>query len=169
MVQQNLYREDLYYRLNVVPINIPPLRERKEDILGLIAMYLNYFNEKYNMGKSFAPKTMDLLLEYHWPGNVRELINTLERLMVTIVEDVISPEDLPGHFRKNENKQSYLCISTLKDAIAELEKSMITEALKNYKTTRKAAKYLGISQSALVKKASKYGIKSGYFYSPNNQ
>lgn len=158
LVHQNQYREDLYYRLNVVPLNIPPLRYRKEDVLALIVMYLNFFNKKYDMGKSFAPKAMDVLLEYDWPGNVRELINTLERLMVTIVEDVISIEDLPPDVVQIQSKQSFMHTSSLKDAVSELERSMITEALKKYKTTRKAAEYLGISQSALVKKANKYGI-----------
>jgi PAS domain S-box-containing protein len=169
LVQQNLYREDLYYRLNVVPINIPPLRERKEDILALIVMYLNYFNKKYGMGKSLAPKTMDALLKYEWPGNVRELINTLERLMVTIVEDVISPEDLPPHIVQDERNQNYMQTSSLKDAVSQLEKSMIIEALKKYKTTRKAAQFLRISQSALVKKANKYGIKHEMIWLGDNQ
>jgi len=169
LVQQNLYREDLYYRLNVVPINIPPLRERKEDILALIVMYLNYFNKKYGMGKSLAPKTMDALLKYEWPGNVRELINTLERLMVTIVEDVISPEDLPPHIVQDERNQNYMQTSSLKDAVSQLEKSMIIEALKKYKTTRKAAQFLRISQSALVKKANKYGIKHEMKWLGDNQ
>ncbi|AGL00083.1 sigma 54-interacting transcriptional regulator [Desulfoscipio gibsoniae] len=158
MVQQNQYRKDLYYRLNVVPVNIPPLKDRKEDILALIAAYLNLFNKKYGMGKSIAPRAMDLLLEYDWPGNVRELINTLERLMVTINEDVISVEDLPSFMTGINASHKYLRTASLKDAVAELERTLIVDALKKYKTTRKAAEYLGISQSALVKKANKYEV-----------
>jgi len=158
MVQQLQYREDLYYRLNVVPIKIPPLKERKEDILALIAMYLNFFNQKYGMGKSIAPRAMEALLEYHWPGNVRELINTLERLIVTINEDIISIEDLPSHMIVKNSGPKYLHDFPLKDAVAELERTLIIEALKKYKTTRKAAESLRISQSSLVKKASKYEI-----------
>lgn len=121
-------------------------------------MYLNFFNQKYGMGKSIAPKAMEVLLEYHWPGNIRELINTLERLIVTINEDVISIEDLPSHMVVKNSSPNYLHTFPLKDAVAELEKTLIIEALKKYKTTRKAAEFLGISQSALVKKAKKYEI-----------
>jgi PAS domain S-box-containing protein len=169
LIEKKLFREDLFYRLNVVPINIPPLRERKEDILALIVKYMNYFNKKYDMAKSLAPKTIDLLLEYHWPGNVRELINTLERLIVTIVEDVIMPEDLPVHFLPNNTEEDYSVAVSLKEKIAQLEAKMIAEALKKYGTTRKAARYLGISQSALVKKANKYGIKNTKIWEYENQ
>ena len=158
MVQQTQYRKDLYYRLNVVPVNIPPLRDRKEDILALIAKHLNFFNQKYGMGKSIAPRTMDVLLEYDWPGNVRELLNTLERLIVTIKEDVISVEDLPPYIVHTQSSPNCLQTSSLKHAVANLERTLIAEALKKHKTTRKAAESLGISQSALVKKAKKYEI-----------
>lgn len=159
MIQDKVFREDLYYRLNVVPLTIPPLRERKEDILALIVSYLNHFNKKYGTGKSFAPQTIDYLLKYNWPGNVRELINTLERLAVTVVDELILPEDLPQVIVGKNGEVFYETVQSLTQAVASLEKNMIIKALQEHKSTRKAAKALFISQSALMKKAAKYGIK----------
>ena len=104
MVNRGEFREDLYYRLNVIPITIPPLRERKEDIPGLVWYFLNKFNKKYNQEKYVSPAAMDKFLQYSWPGNVRELSNMIERLVVTVKQDVIHPEDISfEHADKNMN------------------------------------------------------------------
>ncbi|GAB6174544.1 sigma 54-interacting transcriptional regulator [Paradesulfitobacterium aromaticivorans] len=157
MVQDKLFREDLYYRLNVVPLVIPPLRERKEDILPITASYLRYFNQKYKTDKILAPAVIDIFYQYEWPGNIRELVNTLERLAVTVAHDVIRADDLPLQFIPKA-PQGLEKSESLPALVAQLEKSMILKALKEHKSTRKAARVLGMSQSALMKKIKKYGV-----------
>jgi PAS domain S-box-containing protein len=156
MVKSKLFREDLYYRLNVVPLLIPPLRERTEDILPLTIYHLEYFSKKHNITKIISPKTMECLMAYSWPGNIRELINTLERMVVTVDHDILEPQDLPQTLL-SEIPELHANNSLL-DAVASLEKKLISKALMEHKTTRKAAIILGISQTCLIKKAKKYGI-----------
>ncbi|MFZ5650343.1 MAG: sigma 54-interacting transcriptional regulator [Bacillota bacterium] len=168
MVQERLFREDLYYRLNVVPLTIPPLRDRKEDILALIVHYLNYFNKKYETGKSLHPNTIDILLKYHWPGNARELINTLERLVVTMADDMIFQEDLPSFLMQGGDEIINEPAASLEKAVCNLEKLMILKALKEHKSTRKAAEALKISQSAVIKKAKKHGIRYDKYWDIND-
>ncbi|AET66833.1 PAS domain S-box/parallel beta-helix repeat (two copies) [Desulfosporosinus orientis DSM 765] len=158
MVKQKLFREDLYYRLNVVPLLIPPLRDRVEDILPLTSYYLEYFAKKHKIIKTLSPKTMKCFLSYSWPGNIRELINTLERLIVTVDHNILEPTDLPKALLSEIQIPELHASYSLIDSVACLEKKMITKALMELRTTRKAAKKLGISQSCLIKKAKKYGI-----------
>jgi len=98
MVRQGNFREDLFYRLNVVPITIPPLRERKEDIPFLVAHYTDLYNKKYNMEVKFSREAIEALYKYDWPGNVRELANLVERIVVTSQESLIKPELLPKKY-----------------------------------------------------------------------
>lgn len=156
MVKSKLFREDLYYRLNVVPLIIPPLRERIEDILPLTIYHLEYLFNKYKISKKLSPKTMDCLMAYSWPGNIRELFNTLERLVVTVDRDNIEPQDLPKILRTEISELNLN--NSLIDSMASLEKKLIVNALKEHQTTRKAANMLGVSQSSLTKKAKKHGI-----------
>lgn len=156
MIKSKLFREDLYYRLNVVPIIIPPLRERTEDILPLTLYHLDHFARKHKIVKTLSPKTIEYLMSYSWPGNIRELINTLERLVVTVDYEIIEPHDLPQGLLSEIPEQHVN--NSLIDAVASLEKKLITKTLLEHKTTRKAATILGISQSSLIKKAKKYGI-----------
>ena len=93
-VSQQKFRADLYYRLSVVPMVIPPLRERKEDVIPLIEFFLNRFNKKFRLAKNIAPGVQDIFLWYDWPGNIRELRNIIERLMVTSESDTIYVEDV---------------------------------------------------------------------------
>ncbi len=93
MVNEKKFREDLFYRLNVVPLNIPSLRERREDIPFITAYYLKLFNESYNMTKRFSSEVMDAFEAYSWPGNIRELRNLVERLVVMCPEDTITPAE----------------------------------------------------------------------------
>jgi len=162
MVRKGKFREDLFYRLNVVPITIKPLRERKDDILPLIVHFVERFNKKYQLNKRFASTTVDILMEYTWPGNIRELENMIERLMVMVNDDVIQPHHLPGRIKGTALTINHLlkddAIIPLKKAVAETEKNLIKKALEKYKTTRKAAKALGIDQSTVVRKAQKYEL-----------
>lgn len=98
MVKEKKFRADLYYRLNVIPVTIPPLRERKEALLHLIEYYLNHHNKKYGLRKTLAPDVRRCLLQYPWPGNVRELENLMERLVVMVDSEEISVDDLPGEY-----------------------------------------------------------------------
>lgn len=155
-VKGHLFREDLYYRLNVVPVFIPPLRDRKEDIVPLTMSFLSKFNKKYSLSKKLSPEVIKSLLRYDWPGNVRALENTIERLVVTSDRTIIGVEDLREKTRIEETADSALRM--LANVVEETEKSLISQVLQQCRTTREMAKMLGISQSAVVKKMKKYQI-----------
>ncbi|HWP97686.1 MAG TPA: sigma 54-interacting transcriptional regulator [Syntrophomonadaceae bacterium] len=159
MVANNRFRLDLYYRLNVIPVNVPPLRERKEDIPVLANYYLNMFNLKYGMNRRLHRGVLDCLYDYDWPGNVRELENLLEQLIVTGMHEVIILEDLPATFSPktpmNTGSQELL---PLKEALENTERQLLEKAFICCKSTYKIAEALGINQSTVVRKAAKYGI-----------
>jgi PAS domain S-box-containing protein len=157
MVDKRDFRRDLYYRLNIVPIKVPPLRERKADIVPLGFYFLNKNNIKYRLNKQFHPEVIRFFEEYHWPGNVRELENLIERLVVTTDRDEITLNDLPSGMYQNIESRK-LGKGKLKEVIATIERKIIKEQMEESKTTRRAAKELGISQSALVKKMQRLGI-----------
>ncbi|WP_244269439.1 sigma-54 interaction domain-containing protein [Natronincola ferrireducens] len=159
MVREGKFREDLYYRLNVVPIRIPPLRQRKEDIIPLVHYFTKLFNKKYHFHKSFSKETLEIFYHYKWHGNVRELQNIIERLVVVTDKDLIIKVDVEGILNLQYDHDNITAEDQLKDAVKKLESKLIKEALKNHKSTRKAAKKLGIDQSTLVRKIKKYGIK----------
>jgi len=150
MVEQGLFRADLYYRLNVIPIVIPPLRERKEDIPFLVSHFLQKFNKKHRQVKSIDPGAMDILYHYPWPGNVRELENLVERLVVITPGDIIEARDLPINVL---NKGS-----SFSDNGSLSEKEIITELYHRLRSTRKVAETLGVNQSTVVRKIKKYNI-----------
>ena len=154
MVHEGTFREDLYYRLNVVSIQIPPLRERQEDIIPLIHHFLRIFNQKYGMQKSVQAEIFPLFERYPWPGNVRELENQVENLMIVSQGDIITREDLPDKFFTTAEEQSFDFehIIPLRDAVEQVEKSLIEKALAKYGSTRKAAAALGINASTIVRK-----------------
>ena len=166
MVQQGSFRMDLYYRLHVIPLHIPSLRERKEDITLLINHYLKKFNQKYHSLKKLHSSTYEFLLQYDWPGNVRELENLIERLVLTSEEHTIYPNFLPAHMteqnKSHKNKHSLIHEESdsdslpLKDALEQVEKSIILKAYHRYKTTYEMANALGISQPSVVRKLKKY-------------
>ena len=160
-IKKGEFREDLYYRLNVIPIVIPPLRERKEDIVVLTHNFLSKFNKKYGKTKKIDIDAIELLSSYDWPGNVRELENAIERLVIIVEENFITVSSLIAVL--GENKFSYDLmaeskVATLKEAVDLLEKNIIEKALKKYGSTHKAAKVLGITQSTVVRKAKALGI-----------
>ncbi|HWQ75416.1 MAG TPA: sigma 54-interacting transcriptional regulator [Syntrophomonas sp.] len=163
MVKKGRFRKDLYYRLNVIPIQIPPLRERIDDIVPLANYFLDKFNKKYKMNKSFSPEALQSFTKYEWPGNVRELENIMERLVLTCTEDSIGKDVLPS-FMEEEAVQTYLNglpsfeASTLHKCKDELEKNMLLWAMKRCGSTRKAASVLGVSQPTVVRLLHKYGL-----------
>ncbi|MGM7701626.1 sigma-54 interaction domain-containing protein [Pseudalkalibacillus sp. Hm43] len=158
-VNAKQFRKDLYFRLNVVPITIPSLKERQEDILPLIEMYLKRFSEKYDRMRTINDEAMRLLLNAEWEGNVRELMNVIERLVVTSGTTVISPEYLPESIRTREASYSDETEGTLKTIMDEVEENILRKARIRYGTTTKIASALGISQPTVVRKLNKYKIK----------
>ncbi|ODG93070.1 MULTISPECIES: sigma 54-interacting transcriptional regulator [Bacillaceae] len=159
MVEERTFREDLYYRLNVIPLNIPPLRERNEDISLLAFHFLQQLNEKYNKSFHLTPDAINVLEFYSWPGNVRELQNIIERLVVSAEDQIINAEDvnqfLPNSYDFNKSKPVINKVIPLQEAIDYVEEQLIMLAMKQYKTTTKAAQVLGISQSSVSRKYQK--------------
>lgn len=165
LVEKNEFRKDLFYRLNVVPVDVPPLRERKEEIPVLTAHFLQVFNKKYQMQKELSARVIDVLMEYDWPGNVRELENIIERLVVTIPGNILSREDLPRHL-KNHAPETHPQIMVsgivpLREAVEVVEKQILEQAYVRYRATREVAKHLAIDPSTVLRKAAKYGISPG--------
>lgn len=167
MVKQGKFRQDLFYRLHVIPIYVPALRERKEDIFMLAQYFLEKFNQKYHTNKYFHPSIVDHLVDYDWPGNVRELENMMERLVITSETKAIYPEYLPFSIQKHPHSapsrqwlEKEKKPATLKEAIEQVERQWLLHAAKQCKTTYEMADYLGISQPTVVRKLKKYGINS---------
>ena len=149
LTQKGTFRKDLYYRLNVVPIQVPPLRERREDILPLVIHYLEKFNRKFEKNVRFTKEALILFERYDWPGNVRELGNTIERMVVLTSEHLIREKDVKEHFREDLiilPEISMNRIPALNEAVAILEKQIILSAWKKFRSTRKIAGVLEISQ-----------------------
>lgn len=158
-VKTGRFREDLFYRLNVVPIEIPPLRERKEDIILLINHFWGKLNRKYGTNRRINPDVYDVMAEYPWPGNVRELENCVERIMVTVDKDLIQITDLPLFLLNyTATDVDHKRIVPLNQAMEEVEKRLILNAYQRYGNTYKAAEILGVSQSTIVRKLKKYGF-----------
>jgi len=157
LVEEGKFREDMYYRLNVVNLAIPPLRERADDIIPLAQHFLQKLNKKYFQSKQFLPEALDAFLTYQWPGNVRELENTVERLVVTVEPRMISLEHLPENMKARQGlgpKPRFDCneIIPLKEALAIVERNLLQLAMGRYHTTSAAAKALGVSQSTISRK-----------------
>ncbi|HFT2187226.1 TPA: sigma-54 interaction domain-containing protein [Bacillus cereus] len=152
MVKQGTFRKDLYYRLNVIPIAIPPLRERTEDILPLIYHYLQHFNKKYERDVKLAPSTLQMFVGYPWEGNNREIENVIERIVIT-VDDVVTVEDLPLSMQEAAVEQSG---QSLYKMLEEVERNIILKAYKTYGSSYKVAEFLQISQSAATRKIKKF-------------
>jgi Nif-specific regulatory protein len=159
LVSKGKFREDLYYRLNVVPLFMPALRERKEDIPHLTEHFLKRFNEENDKNISISPESLRILIGYSWPGNVRELENTMERLVVMSNGKSIEPSDLPINIRLLSSKV-VLQKDSLKTGIEDMEKSSILHALEETGWVQaKAARVLGITSRQIGYKMKKYDIK----------
>jgi len=156
MVGENSFREDLFFRLNVVPVYIAPLRERKEDILPLVNAYLRKCNLKYERNKRFSRPVIDCLQEYQWTGNVRELANLVEQLVVVTYEEEVILDDLPRHIRtgvRADLSSFYLQgNSSLKEAVLDFQSRLIKEAVEKFGSARKAAEFLKVDHSTVTRK-----------------
>lgn len=160
-VKKGLFREDLYYRLNVIPITLPPLRERKEDILPLANFFISQFNHKYGTNKQLSQQIANALESYNWPGNVRELKNLIERLIVISEHEEISNELLillPSSEGNSEDIVEVHEIVPLKKCIELAEKSLLKLASLKYKSTTEIAKVLEVNQSTISRKLSKLNM-----------
>lgn len=158
MTNEKTFRADLYYRLNVVPLTIPPLRDRREDIVPLIQHFLSELNSKYNFEKTFTIEAVNTLYNYDWPGNVRELKNIVERVIVMSGSDKIFESDLPMKNSINgiEKNINGMDICNLKEAVGKVEAKLISQAFENAGNVRDAAKILGIDASTFVRKRKRY-------------
>lgn len=155
MVEEGKFRKDLFYRLNIIPIIMPPLRERLEDIPALCKLFNMNFNKKYNLVRELSEEVYDFFLDYSWPGNIRELENLLERAIITSDTNVITIDFIKNLLNKGNTKK--LAGRGLKDLLYEYEKEILIKAKEKYKTTRNMAKILEVDQSTIVRKLNRYG------------
>lgn len=175
MVRQGEFREDLYYRLNIIPIEIPPLRQRRQDIIPLVNHFLAVIGEKYGIHRTIDSSAMKILESHDWPGNVRQLKNMVERICLLATQPEITAyivqqelDSSPTIARDLENPVQIQNIQetvinpkfsgTLKEQVAAFEKQIIKEALSKYPSIRQAAKSLGCDQSTLVRKIQKFQL-----------
>ncbi len=159
LVKLGKFREDLFYRLNVVPINVPPLRDRPEDLLPLIHSNLVKCNEKLNENKSISPEALTVLFRYPWPGNIRELQNIIERLTITTNGNIITEENLPVFLKQEAITNANTNVNlSLAEAMEKAEKTILEKALADYGSTRAMAKALQVSQPTIVRKLHKHDL-----------
>ena len=180
LVAEKRFRQDLYYRLNVIPIQLPPLRKRKEDVVPLAVHFINYYSTKYDKVRSFSQQAFNSMLEYPWSGNVRELKNFVERLVVMSVGETIEIQhveaflgDSPRQSQHSENSivmQNYLPAVdaqleqvldagvSLDDYINQCEREYLNCVLKKYPNSYKAAEVLGTSQTSIIRKKKKHDL-----------
>ena len=157
MVNENTFREDLFYRLFVIPLQIPPLRERKEDIPELLTYYLAYYNKKFGIEKVLDKQVVEVLREYPWKGNVRELKNLVERMIVLSDLDKITLKDIPDYVYDACNMQR-LRHNSVGKVIERTEEKLLKELYDNLENWNDVAKELGISRATVYRKAKKYGL-----------
>lgn len=159
MVEEKTFREDLYYRLNVVPIHIPALREREDDILPLIKHMLDKINTRYDLNKELAAEVYNALLGYSWPGNVRQLENIIERMLVSTASDVVYINEIPADMFKGKDKDKFSFDIEGKSygtLLAEYDKFIIKEMISREGSIPKAAKKMNVDPTTLRRKLEKY-------------
>ena len=168
-VQKGNFREDLFYRLYVIPIMLPTLKERKSDIPFLVSHFLEQFGRKIDSPPAIvSDSTMKILINYSWPGNVRELKNLIERLVVLHEGDTLSPEDLPEKLRIENERAAQRKLEAYGDGISfstavnEFEKALIISALEKTNWIKnRAAQLLRIKRTTLVEKIKRYNLEKG--------
>lgn len=158
LVEEGKFRQDLFYRLNVIQINIPPLRECPEDVSGFIWYFLKKFTEYYKSQHNLHPSTVHLLCSYDWPGNIRELENTMERLVVLCPNEEIDPSYLPSVFFDKKNIKQTTMMLSLKDTVERQEKEYLLLLSQQFPSLRKIAEVAGCSHTTIARKLKKYGI-----------
>ena len=162
------FREDLYYRLNVFPIDIPPLRERKEDILPLVDYFVDKFNKKLDFSVTVDNEVKEMLLLYEWPGNIRELENLIERMMLLARNNIITLQEIPGEFKAavdkaiiaqtDDSKKPFK--DFMRNHMENIERQMIIKCLEEAGgNVTKAARESGLSRKGLQLKMIKYGLR----------
>ena len=156
LIEKGKFREDLYYRLKVIPITIPPLRERKADIVPLIKSVVSRFNLYYDMEKTITPTGIAILLDYTWPGNVRELENVIERLMVTTKENQISEDEIK--FCLASRNEKFKKAKSYKKKVDDFEIQLIKSYSSQADSIKEISKIANINESTLRKKIKKYGL-----------
>jgi Nif-specific regulatory protein len=163
-VNEKRFREDLYYRLNVFPIYLPPLRERRTDILLLAEHFLEKFNKEHQKNiRRISTPAIDMIMQYHWPGNVRELQNCMERAILICEGEAIKAHHLPPTLQTAESSDTQVKL-TFNQAVEAVEKELIIETLKKTNGNRtKAAEELDLTQRIINYKIDKYGIEPKRF------
>jgi two-component system nitrogen regulation response regulator NtrX len=164
-ITKGTFRDDLYFRLNVIPMGVPPLRDRVDDIPELLKEFLKEISINANLQpKEFSKEAVDILKKYHWPGNVRELKNLVERLAIMTPEKEIQTKDIPAPFNREagmgEGLESSLMVGSYKEAKSNFEKAFIARKLKEFKgNISQTAEAIGIERSNLHKKIKAYGLE----------
>jgi len=167
-VHSGNFREDLYYRLNVFPIVVPPLRERKEDILPLVDYFTDKFNKKLSLSAGIDNEVKEMLLRYEWPGNIRELENLMERMMLLARNNLVTVNELPAEFKKAmESAPAYQAENEkkpfkdfMREQVENVERQMIVKCLEDFDgNVTQAAKQMGLSRKGLQLKMIKYNLR----------
>lgn len=168
MVNKGSFRDDLYYRLNVVSIEIPPLRERKEDIPIFVLHFLEKMNKKHQYNKRIASEVIDIFMLYSWPGNVRELENVMERMIIMTEDDEINLKHLPIQIKSQIVPETLNIMgdSGFKTIIEQTERQLLKKALLNHQSTRDIAKAMKVNQSTIVRKLKKYNLSPFFNSNP---
>jgi PAS domain S-box-containing protein len=164
-VSEGRFREDLYYRLNVIPIEVPPLRRRKDDVEGLSRFFVELFNKEYHMCKRISREGIDCLKNYEWPGNVRELRNIIERIMISFDGPELTKFQISNQLNQktgaDERTGARACEGTLSERIAAYEKDLLSELMQTHKCGSRVAEILGVNKSTVSRKLRMYGIEAG--------
>ncbi len=170
LVEQGKFREDLYYRLNICTITVPPLRDRKEDVVVLAKTFLENYSKRYGTDKAFDPNALTRLADYDWPGNVRELENLIHRTVISVRGNIITGDDIEEVLNENIYEDLVINLKRKMRTSASLDFNKIVEqqeiqlieyALKKFRSTRKAAEFLNMTQPQLMRKKKKYNITIG--------
>ena len=162
-IKQGKFRSDLYYRLNVIPISIAPLKERQEDIVPLAIEFIKKYNDKYNRNKYLTLDAQSVLYDFSWPGNVRELENTMERLVILTEGEHITAKDIQSALGEKE-QETFPAVSInhmmpLTEAYQQVERQLLEMAIQQFNTNRQVAKALNISHPTVSKKLKEYGLE----------
>jgi transcriptional regulator with PAS, ATPase and Fis domain len=161
MMETGQFSEALYYRLNVVELKIPALRERKDDILPLCDFFLSHFCEQYKLEKTFSQEIRECFVHYEWPGNIRELRNMVENIVVSSEQDIIGLQDLPQRMIAVKTSLQQPCreeTASMREAVESMQKQVIKHALETHESMRKAAQALNMDAATLHRLAKKLGI-----------
>lgn len=155
-VRDGTFRRDLYYRLQVAVVQIPPLRERRDDILPLVRHFLNLFNAKYKKNLTLATETESVFREYHWPGNVRELENLIHGLVITLQKESVETADLPPSMLSVPKDVRERSLQTI---LSSMEKELLRNAIETYGSVQEVARYFKVDRATIFRKLKKYSLR----------